>query len=70
VGAIEERALLHHTLGDGNFVNMLSSHRDFSAAQTRLEPANARWEIDRVPEELLDREATRLSAAAVRGSSN
>jgi indolepyruvate decarboxylase len=26
----------------------LSSHRDFSVAQTRVEPANARWEIDRV----------------------
>jgi indolepyruvate decarboxylase len=48
LGAIEERAFLHHTLGDGNFVNMLSSHRDFSVAQTRIEPANARWEIDRV----------------------
>jgi TPP-dependent 2-oxoacid decarboxylase len=48
LGAIEERALLHHTLGDGNFVNMLSSHRDFSVAQTRIEPANARREIDRV----------------------
>src|SRR6516165_6062306 len=36
------------SLGDGNFVNMLSSHRDFSVAQTRIEPANARWEIDRV----------------------
>jgi indolepyruvate decarboxylase len=48
LGAIEERALLHHTLGDGNFVNMLSSHRDFAVAQTRIEPANARWEIDRV----------------------
>jgi indolepyruvate decarboxylase len=48
LGAIEERALLHHTLGDGNLVNMLSSHRDFSVAQTRIEPANARWEIDRV----------------------
>jgi indolepyruvate decarboxylase len=48
LGAIEERALLHHTLGDGNFLNMLSSHRDFSVAQTRIEPANARWEIDRV----------------------
>jgi indolepyruvate decarboxylase len=48
LGAIEERALLHHTLGDGNFVNMLSSHRDFSVAQTRIEPANACWEIDRV----------------------
>src|SRR5215467_1140225 len=30
LGAIEERALLHHTLGDGNFGNMLSAHRDFS----------------------------------------
>ena len=48
LGAIEERAFVHHTLGDGNFVNMLSSHRDFSVAQTRIEPANARWEIDRV----------------------
>jgi indolepyruvate decarboxylase len=48
LGAIAERALLHHTLGDGNFINMLSSRRDFSVAQTRIEPNNARWEIDRV----------------------
>jgi indolepyruvate decarboxylase len=48
LSAIEERALLHHSLGDGNFVNMLSSHRDFPVAQTRLAPANAYWEIDRV----------------------
>jgi indolepyruvate decarboxylase len=27
---------------------MLSSHRDFCVAQARVEPANARWEIDRV----------------------
>jgi indolepyruvate decarboxylase len=48
LGAMEGHALLHHTLGDGNFINMLNCHREFSVAQARIEPANARYEIDRV----------------------
>ena len=46
--AIEEHALLHHTLADGNFGNMLACHREFTVAQTRIVPANACSEIDRV----------------------
>jgi indolepyruvate decarboxylase len=45
---MEGHALLHHSLGDGNFANMLSCYREFSVAQTRIELANARCEIDRV----------------------
>ena len=46
--ALEEHALLHHTLADGNFGNMLACHREFTVAQTRIVPANACSEIDRV----------------------
>jgi indolepyruvate decarboxylase len=46
--AIEQHALLHHTLADGNFGNTLACHREFTVAQTRIVPANARAEIDRV----------------------
>jgi indolepyruvate decarboxylase len=35
-------------LGGRQFRQHVGSHRDFSVAQTRIEPANARWEIDRV----------------------
>ncbi len=46
--AIQLGALLHHTLADGNYENMLNCYREFTVAQTRLEPANAREEIDQV----------------------
>jgi len=46
--AVEGRALLHHTLADGDFSNMLACYRAFTVAQARIEPANARQEIDRV----------------------
>ena len=46
--SIQQRALLHHTLSDGNYDNMLNCYREFTVAQTRIEPANARQEIDRV----------------------
>jgi len=45
---MQQRWLLHHTLADGNFDNMLTCYRQFTAAQTRLTPANAAQEIDRV----------------------
>jgi hypothetical protein len=48
VHATRERALLHHTLADGNFDNMLNCYREFTIAQARIEPATARNEIDRV----------------------
>src|ERR1700754_2201073 len=46
--SIQQRALLHHTLSDGNYENMLNCYREFTVAQARIEPANARQEIDRV----------------------
>ena len=46
--AIRDRAFLHHTLADGNFENMLTCYREFTVAQTRIEPSTARDEIDRV----------------------
>ena len=46
--AMQQRALLHHTLADGNYENMLNCYREFTVAQTRIEPTNARQEIDRV----------------------
>jgi indolepyruvate decarboxylase len=48
LGAMKERVLLHHTMADGNYSNMLNCFREFTVAQTRIEPANARQEIDRV----------------------
>ena len=45
--SIQQRALLHHTLSDGNYENMLNCYREFTVAQARIEPANARQEIDR-----------------------
>jgi indolepyruvate decarboxylase len=46
--AIQQRALLHHTLSDGNYDNMMNCYREFTVAQARIEPTNARQEIDRV----------------------
>src|ERR1700724_1737932 len=48
LSAMQQRALLHHTLADGNYENMLNCYREFTVAQTRIEPTNARQEIDRV----------------------
>ncbi|QNE89059.1 alpha-keto acid decarboxylase family protein [Corynebacterium incognita] len=46
--AIEYRYLVHHSLAEGNFDNMLAAFRPFTAAAVRLTPANAVVEIDRV----------------------
>jgi indolepyruvate decarboxylase len=48
LSAIEQRALLHHTMADGNYTNMLNCYKEFTVAQARLTPSNARAEIDRV----------------------
>ena len=48
LSAMQQRLLLHHTLSDGNYDNMLNTYREFTVAQARIEPANARQEIDRV----------------------
>jgi len=45
---MQQRWLLHHTLADGNFDNTMICYQQFTAAQTRLTPANAAQEIDRV----------------------
>lgn len=46
--AMEHNYCLHHTLADGNYDNMMTCYRQFTAAQTRLTPINAAAEIDRV----------------------
>jgi indolepyruvate decarboxylase len=48
VHAMREGALLHHTMADGNFDNMLTCYREFTVAQARIEPPTAKDEIDRV----------------------
>lgn len=39
---------LHHTLGDGNYADVMNCFSQFCTACTRLTPANAAAEIDRV----------------------
>jgi len=46
--AVTQGALIHHTLVDGNYDNIMNCMREFTVAQTRLTPANAASEIDRV----------------------
>lgn len=48
VHAMRERALLHHTLADGNFDHTLVCLREFTVAHTRIDPPTAGSEIDRV----------------------
>jgi len=47
LGKIEEHAIMHHTMGDGQYGNMLAAAQPFSVAQARIEPSNAVTEIDR-----------------------
>jgi indolepyruvate decarboxylase len=46
--AIRSKALLHHTLADGNYSNVLNCFREFTVAQALITPENAVDEIDRV----------------------
>lgn len=46
--AVQQGALLHHTLVDGNYQNILNCMKEFTVAQTRITPENAAAEIDRV----------------------
>lgn len=46
--SINSRALLHHTLADGAYGNIGRCMAEFTVAQTRITPANAVTEIDRV----------------------
>ncbi|WP_319495871.1 thiamine pyrophosphate-binding protein [uncultured Cohaesibacter sp.] len=46
--AMEGHLRIHHSLAEGNFDNVMNSVREFTVAQTRLTPANAAFEIDRI----------------------
>lgn len=46
--AIGSRALVHHTLADGDYDNVMACYRQFTVASTRLQPATAVAETDRV----------------------
>ena len=46
--AVQKGVLVHHTLIDGNYDNIMNCMKEFTVAQTRLTPANAAFEIDRV----------------------
>ena len=47
LSSINRRALLHHTLADGNYDNMMTCMRQFTVAQALLTPQNSVSEIDR-----------------------
>ncbi len=46
--AIRSRALLHHTLADGDYGNVMNCFREFTVAQALITPENAVCEIDRI----------------------
>src|SRR5260370_6501312 len=46
--AIRSKALLHHTLADGNYGNVVNCFREFTVAQAVITPENAVDQIDRV----------------------
>ncbi|MBT0721039.1 alpha-keto acid decarboxylase family protein [Rosenbergiella collisarenosi] len=46
--AVNQRALLHHTLVDGDYDNIGRCVAEFTVGQTRITPANAVMEIDRL----------------------
>src|SRR5260370_41786130 len=46
--AIRSKALLHHTLADGNYGNVMHCFREFTVSQALITPENAVLEIDRV----------------------
>ncbi|MFM0277774.1 thiamine pyrophosphate-binding protein [Paraburkholderia sediminicola] len=46
--AVNSRALVHHTLVDGDYDNIGRCMAEFTVAQARITPANAAFEIDRV----------------------
>ncbi|MDQ2842792.1 MAG: thiamine pyrophosphate-binding protein [Acidobacteriota bacterium] len=48
LSVLQRRLLVHHTLADGNYDNVLDCYRNFTVAQSRLTPANAASEMDRV----------------------
>ena len=51
--AVNRGELIHHTLVDGNYDNIMNCMKEFTVAQTRLTPENAAFEIDRVLKQCL-----------------
>ena len=47
LGAMDRKSLMHHTLEDGNYDNMMMCGQQFSVAHARITPENAVSEIDR-----------------------
>lgn len=63
--AVQKGTLLHHTLVDGNYDNIMNCMKEFTVAQTRLTPANAAFEIDRVLRQcFLDRRPVHIQLAS------
>lgn len=63
--AVQKGQLLHHTLVDGNYDNIMNCMKEFTVAQTRLTPANAAFEIDRVLRQcFLDRRPVHIQLAS------
>lgn len=48
LAAIRGKALLHHTMADGNYDNVMNCYREFTVASARITPETAVWDIDRV----------------------
>lgn len=63
--AVQNGTLVHHTLVDGNYHNIMNCMKEFTVAQTRLTPANAAFEIDRVLRQcFLDRRPVHIQLAS------
>jgi indolepyruvate decarboxylase len=63
--AVQKGILVHHTLVDGNYDNIMNCMKEFTVAQTRLTPANAAFEIDRVLRQcFLDRRPVHIQLAS------
>lgn len=63
--AVQKGTLVHHTLVDGNYDNIMNCMKEFTVAQTRLTPANAAFEIDRVLRQcFLDRRPVHIQLAS------
>jgi len=62
---VQKGILVHHTLVDGNYDNIMNCMKEFTVAQTRLTPANAAFEIDRVLRQcFLDRRPVHIQLAS------
>ncbi|RJE77173.1 thiamine pyrophosphate-binding protein [Pseudoalteromonas sp. MSK9-3] len=48
LSSMNNNALLHHTLADGNFENIMNCFKEFTVAQAVITPTNASFEIPRL----------------------